>query len=66
MLYEKREIRNIYAYLRQSSDECIVIPARNLNSNWGLLRRDAYNIGFLVFRDSENDDCYFIRRYEHD
>lgn len=66
MLYEKREIRNIYAYLRQSSDECIVIPARNLNSNWSLLRRDAYNIGFLVFRDGENDDCYFIRRYQHD
>lgn len=66
MLYEKREIRNIYAYLRQSNDECIVIPARNLNSSWGLLRRDAYNIGFLVFRDSENDDCYFIRRCEHD
>ena len=65
MLYEKREIRNIYAYLRQSSDECIVIPARNLNSNWSLLRRDAYNIGFLVFRDGENDDYYFIRRYEH-
>lgn len=66
MLYEKREIRNIYAYLRKSNDECIVIPAKNLNSSWGLLRRDAYNIGFLVFRDSENDDCYFIRRYEHD
>ena len=66
MLYEKREIRNIYAYLRQSNDECIVIPARNLNSSWGLLRRDAYNIGFLVFRDSENDDCYFIRRCKHD
>ena len=66
MLYEKREIRNIYAYLRLSNDECIVNPARNLNSNWSLLRRDAYNIGILVFRDSENDDCYFNRRYELD